>query len=355
MDWPGEKLLIRLWETIEKSGTGLFRPWQSARVGKAEAEVTRDRMLLIAAAEREIEARRNVHSPELSISVAPSLTVQNSLQERVDPVWSPEAFSIEFTSAQKAEYLRKEVNIERAIYHAESSLQQDASDPPDQTPDMDWFFRWRDYAAGMSSDALQQLWGNVLAGELKAPGSFNYRTLDFLRSLTQEEAKLIERLASNIVEDSKFIHGKSMTFMGKERSVASRVDMAELRLLEEIGLLNGVSTLGFFDRNKPFKVAEGRYIHLIACGGRGVLATTEDPDKETGLTFYLLTKLGKSVLKLVQVVPDEAHLLSIAQLLASDGFKMELGDVLKKGDKGREFINSTPIEPLPDGESTVIA
>lgn len=52
----GEKLLIKLWETLAKDGVGsLASPWQIKREGKAHAEVRRDEMLTIAQAEVEVE------------------------------------------------------------------------------------------------------------------------------------------------------------------------------------------------------------------------------------------------------------------------------------------------------------
>ncbi len=40
MDLPGEKLLIKLWETITEKGIGsLLSPWQTIRTGKARNEV----------------------------------------------------------------------------------------------------------------------------------------------------------------------------------------------------------------------------------------------------------------------------------------------------------------------------
>ena len=39
---PGEELLIKIWETLEKGVTGLIRPWQGKRVGKALNDVKAD-------------------------------------------------------------------------------------------------------------------------------------------------------------------------------------------------------------------------------------------------------------------------------------------------------------------------
>ena len=38
----------------------------------------------------------------------------------------------------------------------------------------------------MSSEELQTLWGRTLAGEIKSPGSYSLRTLDFLKNLSHK-------------------------------------------------------------------------------------------------------------------------------------------------------------------------
>ncbi len=42
MDLPGEKLLIKMWETLVERGIGgLLTPWQTIREGRAMNEVRR--------------------------------------------------------------------------------------------------------------------------------------------------------------------------------------------------------------------------------------------------------------------------------------------------------------------------
>lgn len=343
MDWPGEKLLIRLWDTIEKSGTGLFRPWQLNRVGRAEAEVASSRIVLIAAAENQIAALRVSNTTEVTLRPLLGSCASDAATNKIEPTFDLTSIARNSTTSQAIEYLRKEVNIEKSVSHAESALQQDDAEPSNQAIEMDWFFRWREYAGGMSSETFQQLWGNVLAGELKAPGSFTYRTLDFLRNLSQDEARLIERLASTMVESSKIIHGKTWTMFGHVEAIANHLSHGELTLLEELGVLGGVSTMGYIDQAEPFHTTDGRHIHLLECEGRGILATTDDPKKQTGLGFYRLTKLGINVLKLVQSVPDEAYLVSLGQVLARDGFTVEIGDVILNDDGTRRFENPAAV------------
>lgn len=339
MGWPGEKLLTRLWDTIESSGTGLLRPWQLKRVGQAESEIASNRIVLIAAAEKQAEALRTSRLPELPLLALSKVGVSDPTATKIEPTFDLTFIVQQSTTSQANEYLRREVNIEKAVSHAESMLQQDNTEPPTQAIDMDWFFRWREYSGRMSSDTLQQLWGNVLTGEIKAPGSFAYRTLDFLQSLTQEEAKLIERLAAAVIDGFKFIHGRSLPLLATKKVPASPLNEGELALLEELGILSGVSSLGFYDNDEPHHTVDGRHIHIYSCNGRGILATTDDPKKKSLLDFYRLTKLGLNILQLVQTTPDEAYLLSLGQLLAEDGFKVEIGDVIDMGNGTLNFEN----------------
>jgi hypothetical protein len=343
MELPGERLLARLWETIENSGVGLVRPWQLKRVGMAETQVASQRMLAIAAAEKQIEKLRQSDPRKVELLPAAANQSDGASSAKIEPALDVEFLTRSFTASQTKEFLRKEVNIEKAIAHAEGLIQSDAGEPSEQAVDIDWFFRWREYAGGVTSEALQQLWGNVLAGELKAPGSFAYRTLDFLRNLTQEEARLIERLAAVVIEDMKLVHGRTFLQSKADSCVTSPFHDGELMMLEELGILTGIPTLGFMDEQKPFHSLSGEYTHLLACKGRGILAITDSPEKVTQLGFYRVTKLGINVLKLVQATPDEEHLLSVGYWLIQNGFKVKIGSVIDNGNGTRRFEQSDDV------------
>ena len=54
MDLPGEKLVIKLWETLAEKGVGsLLSPWQAGRDGRARIEVRRQEILILAQAEKD--------------------------------------------------------------------------------------------------------------------------------------------------------------------------------------------------------------------------------------------------------------------------------------------------------------
>jgi hypothetical protein len=68
-----------------------------------------------------------------------------------------------------ADAVRRYVKVAKAVLGALYVLSEDASDPPEKSPNPDWLFRWRDAAAGVSASDLQTLWGKLLAGEVKQP------------------------------------------------------------------------------------------------------------------------------------------------------------------------------------------
>ena len=53
MDARGEKLLIRLWDTVENAIGRVLSPWQTRRKGRARADLRREELLTLAQAEQD--------------------------------------------------------------------------------------------------------------------------------------------------------------------------------------------------------------------------------------------------------------------------------------------------------------
>ena len=98
-------------------------------------------------------------------------------------------------------------------------------------------FRWRDAAGTVSSEELQTLWGRALAGEIKSPGSFSLRTLEFMKNISQEEALKITKAApfvinnDFIVKDAKLLDSEGISF-------------SFLLYLQNLGITCGVDATG---------------------------------------------------------------------------------------------------------------
>lgn len=218
MDFPGEKLATKIWETLAEKGIGgLLQGWQIRRVGRANALARAEEMLLLAQAELvanqvrrgeiEVDARRPIAalSRAAAKQAAPSLPAPSSLSYEMltQTVVSDVASDVTTVAlrSERAEAMRKEVNVAKAILQAEAALDEEEAEAPDRAPEEDWLYRWRDYAASVSSEDLQLIWGRVLAGEFKQPGTFPLRFLNFLHNLDREDAVVVARVMPSVLEE----------------------------------------------------------------------------------------------------------------------------------------------------------
>ena len=83
----------------------------------------------------------------------------------------------------------KQQNIEAVSGYAYEELLGDAPISPEPV-DEDWITRFFNKASDISTDEMQVIWGKVLAGEIKQPGSYSLRTLDILSNLSKKEANV---------------------------------------------------------------------------------------------------------------------------------------------------------------------
>ena len=90
----------------------------------------------------------------------------------------------------------------------------------------DWINRFLNIVEDISDETLHEMWGHILAGEVKRPNSYSLRTLDLLRNVTKEEANLFAKATSFYIEKD---------FICTEKSVLT---LHETLLLGEIGFLN---------------------------------------------------------------------------------------------------------------------
>src|SRR5258705_4572132 len=74
----------------------------------------------------------------------------------------------------------------------EKPSQQDAT----QEIDDDWLNLYARMAEDKTSEELRSLFGKILAGEIRKPGTFSLRTMQFVSTLSREEAHRISQFFS---------------------------------------------------------------------------------------------------------------------------------------------------------------
>lgn len=206
--------------------------------------------------------------------------------------------------------MRREINTTKALLRAEEALHDDAQEPPDTKVDDDWLFRWRDSASEVSSEELQYLWGKVLAGEVKAPGSYSLRTLEFIRNLSTQEAEIIARLSEFVVD--------SVVYREAEGSLeANGLTFDALLYMQDIGVLSGVEAIGMSMNWKSLE--ETSFKQVLTSNSMALILSGEDPQSTISLPIYKLTTIGQQVLRLGNFGPNIDYLKQVGEHLKGQG------------------------------------
>jgi hypothetical protein len=297
---PGDKLLVRLWETIADKGIGsLLRPWPTLREDQAALEVRRQELSSL----QQALAANHAES-------APSATGDSAQGASRSDIAAIAARNLQ------TEGVRREIALASTVAHAEQTLLSDESELSTLAVADNWLLRWRDCVASVSSEELYSLWGRVLAAEVKTPGQFTLRGLEFIRNLTPEEARAIDKLSPFSVEN--FIP------QGSKVLDAAGVTLEVLNEMQNIGVLTGVQPSPMTAKIRS--IGTDRFYCALRCPGNTMLAVTaDDPTKLCIVTVYFVSGIGRQIMNLRVSQPNEEMLAVLTAEIKQQGFKVQRG------------------------------
>lgn len=231
--------------------------------------------------ELELIAKKISEYPELQIGFSEGETSINN--EDVSRLLDVTSKRLKFEEAKKQQ------NIDSVVYSAYKEL-ENTEEVLDTPIDQDWIYRFFDYAKGISNEEMQKAWGRILAGEVKAPGSFSLRTLETIKNMSQEEAQLFNELSSFVVDSKreKFIF-RNTKLLGKYG-----LSFEKLLKLQDCGLinLNGFITMNLSGNGN--KLYYGDKLILI--------------EKSISLDIFTITQSGEEILKILNCKPNYDYL-----------------------------------------------
>ncbi|MDP3261210.1 MAG: DUF2806 domain-containing protein [Thermodesulfovibrionales bacterium] len=338
MKAPGEKLVIKLWESIADKGIGaLLKPWQIRREGRATIDVRREELLALTQAETDATAiRAGLKTLQLDgkLLTLPSPDMKPLPNQSHLPLLLPKIEDVAERNT-RAESIRREISISKAILHAEEELAGDTTEPPADPVSDDWLLRWRDCAAGVSSDELQSLWGKVLAGEVKSPGRYSLRTMEFLRNLSQEEAKAIEKLSPFVISN--------IIYRGDDELLKSEgINFSSFLSVQELGVISGVDGLGL-EISWPSTLPD-RYEQALTSHGKVLMVKHNDASRSIKVTKVCkVTALGHQILQLGTFQANEGYLRALGTAIKLQGFDVELGQYISISATEIQLFNLQPL------------
>lgn len=165
------------------------------------------------------------------------------------------------------------------------------------------FFRHAKY---ISDDEVQQLWGRVLHGEVKQPGSFSIRTLDVIAALSKQEAESFQKVAERRLQQAGTTT-VSNPFMLMDSADHSNepwpLPYLEILALKSAGLLTvGDRTSLRTDAVESDSNTKSRLFFLY--GGQGILAKRPEDDVRRSLSATPFTDAGTELSRLIAPVFD---------------------------------------------------
>jgi len=313
----GEKLLIKLWETLVKDGVGsLASPWQIKREGKAHAEVRCDEMLMLAQAE--VEAKQIKQGKKKLLADGRLIELGGSDSNidylgRLEPTFNLDGFSQKIEQQKKAEEIQQEININKIISLAEDELLRSQQESSEKDVDSDWLLRWREHAKNTNNEDLRQVWARTLAGEVKSPGSYSLRTLEFIKNLSQEEALAISKLGQFAIARSIF----KCSQLEKQG-----INFNFLLQMDNLGIINGVQASGL---ELSFNSREtNMFSTALVNRNQVLLIEAEDANKKLSLECYQISKIGAEVLSLGDFSANEHYMREVGEQIKNMGFEVKI-------------------------------
>jgi hypothetical protein len=213
--------------------------------------------------------------------------------------------------------IKNQQNIDNVTMIAASQLSQE-SNVSDEPVDEDWSTRFFSIVEDVSNEEMQNLWGKILAGEVKQPNSYSLRTLDLVRNLSKGEAETFSRVASyaiSNINDNFIFQG-----VGNMLSEDFNISFTDILLLAEAGLLQSETSIVI-----SYKQTTEDLQFVQIAGNTGMLIDIKAGTPEVVIPVYKFTQAGNELVKLIELNPPFEYLIKYANFL------MQRNVVIKHG------------------------
>ncbi|MEG1142768.1 MAG: DUF2806 domain-containing protein, partial [Clostridia bacterium] len=170
--------------------------------------------------------------------------------------------------------------------------------------DEDWLTRFFSIAQDITNEEMQNLWSKILADEIEKPNSYSLRTLEVLKTLSSNEAKLFTKFVNLCF---KFPNEKKLRALNdREFLIKYGIQLEDMMLLEELNLVNsGLS----------YKINPSNKIKLIYCDKLIFI----ESKKETLFWLYSLSTIGQEISSIIDQKFEPSYAAKLSECFKSKG------------------------------------
>lgn len=236
-----------------------------------------------------------------------------------------------------AEEIKKQENIEDIVQRTDALLNEsNRGQESKEDVNQGWIFNFMEGAGKTYDDNLKDYWAKLLAGEIRKPGSFSLRTLEVLRNISYEEAKLFERV-------SQFVFVQDQMSFVFDNGNKDGLNFYYLSKLKEAGLLQTGEGAAFtIKASRP----NTKYSYSFVCGNKFIVLTTEPDTQDVVLPICLLTQAGCELYELTEHKDNMGYLKDFAAFVRKTNptASIQYGEILER--KGHQTRYKLPLIEL---------
>jgi len=216
--------------------------------------------------------------------------------------------------------IKEQINLDQICFNAKYNLSQEnfekeSKEPKNETEEIsdDWLNEFENKAKLKSSENMKFIFGKILSGEIKSPGSISIKTVNLLSQLDKNTAILFKKLCSICIslryKDNTIINCCAASLDGAIGSNYLRkygLSYSALTLLQEYGLV-GYQIESRFPFN-PCIFEKGKTVGAGLYFGKKDYALIpldkEKYDRDLILTGIGLTQSGCELFKIIPFSPN---------------------------------------------------
>lgn len=194
-------------------------------------------------------------------------------------------------------------------------------------PDPDFVLRFHDDAQKITNEQMRELYARVLAGELARPGSIAVSTLEVLKRLDAETARLFQvwrSMSMGNADGANYVLTLGLNPSDWERFGLRFFDFLKL---EESGLVREFRAVinNNLEINKLFEAARARGQSLVQLEYLNepyyIVQTKDESQGGKKLPLVLTTNAGSALAQVVPPVENVPYTVALQRYLESQGFE----------------------------------
>lgn len=187
---------------------------------------------------------------------------------------------------------RREIQNMAEVIGLSADLIKCLSSVSTEPVDPDWSARFFDNVKNCSDEQIKTLWAQILAGEIVQPGRFSLRTLDMLKNMSKNDAKLIVKHSYRITQDA---------LATKDMPAMDLVQLGDIGFISENSLIHNIKLEKDTRRIVHQSSSHVLIVHDIRSNGR------------TYIDVHALTQAGRELSSLLEKSHDDLFMHNLAK------------------------------------------